>query len=271
MIYMKKYTLLCIIICITIISFVNISCFFRSQTIFQKNPDLLYEIKLDLSSSRWDIRIQGLQKLENIKEYHQLPESEQLIMFASFDERALVRVQTIHMLTELKTQSAFYRIYTLAEDNESNVRWKAIVALGNLKERQAIPILLESALSDDWLIREASYKSINKTLLTSDGDKFRDIIIRGILDPVTAVKCAALYDIPFYHPDIYSAIKSVLLQNNIPETLLAACFEGIRGYALDSTVKDFFINYLTDKNPELRIHALRVLKENNKYPKKRKT
>jgi len=266
MIYMKKYILLCIII----ISFINISCFFRSQTVFQKNPDLLYEIKMDLSSSRWDIRIQGLKKLEDINEYWLFSESEQLIMFASFDERALVRVQTIHMLTEFKTQSAFHRIYTLAEDDDNdNIRWKAISALGNLKERQSLPILLEAVKSKDWLIREASYKSINKTILPSDRDNFKDIIINGILDPVTAVKCAALYNIPFYHPDIYNTVKSLLLQENIPENLLVACFDAIKGYALDLPIRELLINYLTDKNPELRVRALRVLKEDNKYKRNR--
>jgi HEAT repeat protein len=265
---MKKYILLCVII----ISFISTSCFFRSQTIFQKNPQLLYEIRADLASDRWDIRVLGLKKLQNIDKYTRLPESEQIILFASFDERALVRIQAIYTLAELNTQSAVYRVYTLAEEDENNnVRWEAITALGILKERQAIPILLEAAKSNDWLIREAAYKSINRIILPSDSEKFKDILANGILDPVTAVKCAALYDIPFYHTDIYDAIKLVLLQEKIPENLLASCFDALLGYALDSTVRELLINHLTDKNPEIRIHALRVLKEDNKYPKKKKT
>ena len=265
MIYMKKYVSLCIII----ISF-NISCFFRSQTIFEKFPQLLVEIKSDLESDRWDIRLLGLKKLYDTNEYKEFPESKQLILTASFDEQTLVRIEAIHMLTELKTPSATNRIMTLAEnDINDNVRWEAIISLGILKERRAIPLLIEAAKSEDWLIREAAYKSINKIAISSDQEELNHIIVNGILDSVNSVKCAALDNIPFHHPNIYNAIKSILLQSNISQTLLIACLNAIPGYALDTTVKELIISYLTNKNPEIRIIDLKALKQDNTYSKKR--
>ena len=265
MICMKKYVSLCIIIT----SFINTSCFFKSQTIFEKNPQLLYEIKADLASNRWDIRLTGLRKLSDTNEYKQLPEAEQLILTASFDQHTLVRIEAIHMLTELKTPAAIDRILTLAqEDNNDNVRWQAIISLGILKERRAIPILIEATKSDDWLIRESAYKSLNAIALPTDKERLTYVIINGILDPVTAVKCAALYNISFYHHDIYNAIRLVLLQPNIPQNLLIECFNAVAGYELDPSVKEILVNYLVDRDPQLRLLALRTLRQDNTYPKK---
>jgi len=265
MICMKKYILLCIII----ISFFNISCFFKSQSIFEKNPQLLAEIKADLASHRWDIRLIGLRKLYDTNEFKQLPESEDLLLTASFDEHTLVRIEAINMLAELKTPAAANRILTIAkEDRNENVKWQAIIALGTLRERQAIPVLIEATKSNDWLIREAAYKSINRIATSADRDNLVHVIVNGILDPVTAVKCATLENIPFYHPEIYNAIRLTLLQRNIPQNLLVACFNAIAGYALDATVKEILVNHLVDRNPEIRIIALRTLRQDNTYPKK---
>ena len=251
------------------ISFINVSCSFKSKTIFEKNPQLLAEIKADLASNRWDIRLAGLRKLHDTGEYKQLPEAEHLILTASFDTHSLVRIETIHMLAELKTPITIDRILSLAQgDTNNNVKWQAIIALGTLKERQAIPILIEATRADDWLIREAAYKAINRIALPTDKEKLAHVIVGGILDPVTAVKCAALYNIPFYHPDIYNAIRLVLLQPNIPQNLLVACFNALSGYALDPTVREILVNHLVDRDPQIRILALRILRLDNTYHKR---
>ena len=265
MICSKKHIPLCIII----IVFINTSCFFTTKSAFKKNPQLLSEIEADLASDNWSVRLSGLDKLYNVKEYQKLPESEQLILQASFDEQALVRVQAVYMLTELNKLSTNSRIITIAqEDVNDNVKWEAIISLGILKERRSIPLLIEAVESDDWLIREAAYKSINRIALSSDKEQLRHILVNGILDPVNSVKRAALYNIPFYDPDIYNAIKSVIIQSNIPENLLIACFNAVAGYALDPIVREVIVNNLANRNPQIRIYALRTLRQDNKYPKR---
>ena len=269
MIYMKKYISLCIIIFSFVTLIFNVSCVSTGKTNLQKNPELLAKIKSDLASNRWDVRLAGLKRLQDIIGYRQFPESEQLVFNASFDLSTLVRIQAIYMLAELSTPHSIKRIVIIAqEDTSNNVRWEAIMTLGILKERIAIPMLIEAAKSNDWLIREAAYQSIIKMALPSDKEFLKDVLVAGISDPINAVKRAALHNIPFYHPDIYNAIRAVLLQSNIPENLLVACFHAISGYELDPTVRELLIKYLTDKNPQMRIYALRTLQLDNKYPKR---
>ena len=266
---MKK---IIIILSITLLSF---GC--AKKIIFKSDKDGQDNIKTissGLNSTNWQERLKTVKEIS--KQISQGYDSDltdevilNLLIKATSDSHEAVIIESIKGLSVLKYPEAMEMLAVLAmDDKNSNTRWYAIQALSLFKNSENIPVFLKGLKSEDWLIRESSIKGL-LYLDMAFNDEYIPVIITAINDQNESVKTAALLNLKIKDEKIYETIKAVFLnkKNDTKVNLIRAVLTALEGYTLDDKVKDRTIEFLTDRNSEIRIHALRVLKKDNELRK----
>ncbi|MCP4131523.1 MAG: HEAT repeat domain-containing protein [bacterium] len=219
-------------------------------------------------SGNWELRLQGIRAISNTPSLETDDKKianniEELLLKASQDNHAIIRIEAIEGLVSLSSKKSMKRILDMARyERDDNVRWAAIEGLGKLKKPSAIPIYLIGLNSDDWLIREASIKGVLLMENVPDKQVIIPYIIQSIKDPNITVKITTLNYIDIKDNQIYFAITKIFHDKlDSKNTLLKASLKALKGYILDEKTREKVINLLTHRNKETRILALHVLKE----------
>jgi HEAT repeat protein len=194
-----------------------------------------------------------------------------LLIKATSDSHETVTVEAIKGLSVLKYPEAMEILAVLSlDDKNSNKRWYAIQALSLYKNSANIPVFIKGLKSEDWLIREASIKGLlylDKIL----NNEYIPVIIAAINDQNESVRIAALQNLKIKDEKLYETIKKIFInkKNDMRINLIKAALIALEGYTLDDKVKERTIELLTDRNSDIRILSLRVLKKDytlRKFP-----
>ncbi len=258
------------IIIILSISLLSFGCakkiIFKADKVGQDN---IKTITTGLNSTNWQERLQTVKEISkhiSQKGYDSDLTDEvilNLLIKATQDTHEAVIIESIKGLSVLKYPEAMEMLSNLAmDDKNSNIRWYAIQALSLFKNSENIPVFLKGLKSDDWLIRESSIKGLLH-LDMAFNDDYIPVIISAINDQNESVKTAALLNLKIKDEKLYETIKKIFLnkKNDTKVNLIRAALTALEGYTLDDKVKERIIDFLTDRNSEVRILALRVLKK----------
>ncbi len=237
------------------------ACLMSSKPELLREPALLSEIKSGLSSSDWNERLKSVRKLISTEGFSRFDESEKMILAVSYDTHSLIRVEAASGLSTLPGKAALQRLVYMALNDESdNVRWYSLCSLSGRNGEEVFDAFLQSADSEDTLIREAAFRGINRHPDIELKRKNLKTILRGITDGAAQVRIAAMTDIGFQSEEIYRSLKNNLKMKGQSSRHIAAALHALAGYSFDNDTREYIINILTGKNPELRLAALRVLK-----------
>lgn len=197
---------------------------------------------------------------------HPSPASFALIEKAAHDSHAGVRKEALRGFRILKPRMALSTIMSMIEnDPDYHVRLQALETLGHYRDPSSAIIFATSLKNEDWLIRETAIKS----LLMIDDYSIRYVSIPYILqaldDPVESVKIASLENLKIRDARIYEKISDMF--NETPHyrhSLLVAQIKALKGYRLDEDTRTRMVDYLTHRNLDVRIAALKTLQENTR-------
>jgi HEAT repeat protein len=214
------------------------------------------------SSDNWEKRERAV---VSMYKYKDSIFSENIFLFflkATEDRQSSVRIKAVQGLHLMSNPAALDRLRILAlEDPKANVRWHAILALGDYRMKENENIFTESFKSRDWLVREAAIKGILKINDAEIQERNIPLIIKAINDPVISVRLAALQNIEYKHELLYPEIAGLINNKKSSPSILKAALSAIKGYRLDYKTRDKLISLLTHYDRKIRIMAFRALKD----------
>jgi HEAT repeat protein len=186
-----------------------------------------------------------------------------ILTYGCSDPHPAVRIEALQSFAKIKSKPALPVIQKTARtDSDNNVRWYAIQSLRSFNDPSSAEIFIQGLDSSDWLIREESIKGICSL---DDGTirvKLVPYIIKAMHDSSTSVMLTTLRQVKTRDDRIYRAITEKLKSATDSNfSLLEACLMALKGYRLDSKIKEKVIGLLLHNNPQIRVLALRVLKE----------
>lgn len=229
----------------------------------KENRKVIEKYAKQYESKNWEERIEAIQ---NISKYSNSTDTDivkKILIQATYDIHLSVRVEALKGLAGLPSINAMARIVKLAttEDND-NVRWYALHALAYYRDSTSAPIFIIGLKSKDWLIREISIKGILMINDLSEKYKMIPYIVKAIKDPNNSVKITTLKYLDIKDDKIYNEIIKIFNKHiDSGNTQFKASLMAMRGYKLDEKTREKVINLLTHENREIRILALRILKE----------
>lgn len=221
------------------------------------------------SSGNWEIRRMAISR---VVAYSGTAYSRNVILLllkATDDPYPLVRVEALHALARIKTESAHDRIREMAlYDSEAVVRWSAYKALEIYRSADDEPVFIKGYSDSDWLIREAAIRGL--LVIENDDVQARNIglIISAVNDSNVSVRIAALNNLKFRHDLLYSEIISLINNKTTGISLLKAALTAVSGYRLDEKTRNRLVKLLTHGNSEIRVLSLRALKKDEELKNK---
>ena len=246
----------------------NIHCGKTSIT-FSDNDKIKNEITDAVhlySSDNWENREKAV---VSMYKYKDSIFSQNIFLFflkATEDRQSSVRIKAIQGLHLMSDPAAIDRLRDLAlADPKKNVRWHALLALGDYSIKENEKIFNESFSSRDWLIREAAIIGILKIKDPETQRNNISLIIKAINDPVISVRLAALQNIHYKHELLYPVIASIINNRKSSPSVLKAALSAINGYRLDYKTRDKLISMLTHYDRNIRIMSFRALKDEPEY------
>jgi HEAT repeat protein len=242
----------------------NINCG-KSPLTFSENDKIRDEITNAIhlySSNNWEKREKAV---VSMYKYKDSIFSQNILLFflkATEDRQSAVRIKAVQGLHLMLNLSAIERLREMAlQDPKANVRWHAILALGDYRIKENENIFLESFKSRDWLVREAAIKGILKIKDPDTQKKNIPLIIEAINDPVISVRLATLQSIEYKHELLYPHIAATINNKKSSLSILKAALSAIKGYRLDYKTRDKLISMLTHYDRNIRIMAFHALRE----------
>lgn len=208
-------------------------------------------------SDDWTARKKAINSASRIH----APEATDLLLKATYDTHATVRIEALAGLRRHMPHKALDRVKEIAEsENNINVRWHALKTLGYYREPTAALIFARNLKDDDWLIREESIKG----LLKIDDYSIRYVsvpyVIEALGDGSMSVKLTTLKYLQVSDPRIYDKLSAILLSaGDGQQALIEQTLKALKGYELEQKTRDRVIRYLTHQNVNIRLNAHRVL------------
>ncbi len=213
-------------------------------------------------SGNWEERVEAVQE---ISAYDTLPHSIKalrLLIEATYDNHTAVQIEAIKKLAAFPSLVSRDRLSQLALENDNfNIKWYALRSLAFYRDPLVAPVFIQGLNNSDWLIREVS---INGILMLESSFLEKSMIgpiIQALRDPSSSVRLATLQNLKFKNPELFMEIKKIFKKKDQNKVFVIASLKALRGYRLDRELKERIIKYLTDRNHEIRILALRVLQE----------
>lgn len=221
------------------------------------------------SSGNWEIRRMAISR---VVAYSGTAYSRNVILLllkATDDPYPLVRVEALHALARIKTESAHGRIREMAlYDREAVVRWSAYKALEIYRSADDEPVFIKGYNDSDWLIREAAVRGL--LVIENDEVQARNIglIVSAINDSNVSVRITALNNVRFKDAGLYREITSLINNKTTGASLLKAALTAVSGYRLDEKTRNRLVKLLTHGNSEIRVLSLRALKKDEELKNK---
>ncbi|MBN1531558.1 MAG: HEAT repeat domain-containing protein [Spirochaetes bacterium] len=218
---------------------------------------------LQYQNSDWETRQHAVSDLAAQGERSDNKLLEIALIVSSEDQHPGVRIEALKGLAAMKTEKTLERLSDIAlSDDSPNVRWQALKALAPLRNPSVIDVFTRCYDSDDWLIREASIEG----LMTLGDQAPRDTILtyaeKGLKDPNESVKITTMKCLTVKDDALYPMIKEIFnREKKSSHPLLNASLIALKGYVLDAQTREDVIDLLAHRNLEIRLQALRVLKE----------
>lgn len=213
-------------------------------------------------SGNWEERVEAVQEIST---YDTLPHSIKalrLLIEATYDNHTAVQIEAIKKLAAFPSLVSRDRLSQLAlESTNFNINWYALRSLALYRDPLVAPVFIQGLNNSDWLIREVSIKAILMLESSFLEKSMIGPIVQALRDSSSSVRLATLQNIKFKNPALIKEIKNILTKKNQNKVFVIASLKALRGYRLDRELKERIIKYLTDRNREIRILALRVLQE----------
>ena len=220
------------------------------------------------SSENWEIRKMAISR---VVVYSGTVYSRNVILLllkATDDPHPLVRVEALHALTRVKTESAHVRIREIAlYDRENLVRWSAYKALEVYGSADDESVFITGYGDSDWLIREAAIRGLLKIEDESVQARNVKLIISALNDSSVSVRIDTLNHLKFKDAGLYSEITVLINNKKTGVSLLKAALTAVSGYRLDEKTRNRIVKLLTHDNSEIRVLALRALKKDEELKK----
>lgn len=236
----------------------------RASNPFSENDKIRDEITEAVhlySSDNWEKREKAV---VSMYKYKDSIFSENIFLFflkATEDRQPAVRIKAIQGLHLMGDPAAIGALKMLAlEDPRANVRWHAILALGDYRIKENENIFTESFKSSDWLVREAAVMGILKIDDPETQERNIPLVIEAFNDPVISVRLSALQNIEYKHDLLYPEIADIINDKKSSPSILKAALSAIKGYRLDYKTRDKLISMLTHYDSEIRIMAFHALR-----------
>ena len=246
-----------------------LSC--SSEALTGEDPEAREAIKRSVklySSHNWEIRKMAINRVSVYSGTVYSRNVVLLLLKATDDTHALVRVEALKALTRIKTESAHSRIREMAlNDRKTIVRWTAYQALEVYKSAEDESAFITGYGDSEWLIREAAIRGLLKIDDETVQSRNRNIIIAAVKDSNISVRINALNHLRYRDPDIYREIAAIINNKKTGITLLKAALTAVSGYRLDKITRGRLVRLLTHSNKEVRILALRALKKDEELKK----
>lgn len=216
--------------------------------------------RLQYASPYWVDRRNAVTSMARFR----LPDAEEFIREASADSHSRVRIEAVRSLAVFATWTSIEQLSALyKQDTSASVRLECIIALGRMRATGAVPAFMDACEHTDWMMREAGITG----LLGIEHRKIphiqRDYAARALADESMAVRMACLRSLQFRHPAIRAILRKELLGEYpvLRPLYQAAVLRALTGYPLDDDLSARLKLLLTDANREIRVNALRALKD----------
>ncbi len=213
-------------------------------------------------SGNWEERVEAVQE---ISAYDTLPhsiEALRLLIEATYDNHTAVQIEAVKKLAAFPSLVSRDRLSQLALENDNfNIQWYALRSLALYRDPLVTPVFIQGLNNSDWLIREVSIKGILMLESSFLEKSMIGPIVQALRDPSSSVRLATLQNLKFKNPALFREIKKILTKKDQNKVFVIASLKVLRGYRLDRELKEKIIKYLTDRNHEIRILALRILQE----------
>ena len=253
----------------TIILLLCLSCSSRTAAVenTEAKDAITRSVKL-YSSENWEIRKMAISR---VVVYSGTAYSRNVILLllkATDDPHPLVRVEALHALTRIKTESAHGRIREMAlYDRETVVRWSAYKALEVYGSADDESAFITGYSDSDWLIREAAIRGL--LVIDDDAVQARNVqlVISAINDSSISVRIDALYHVRFKDAGLYREITALINNKKTGVSLLKAALTAVSGYRLDENTRNRIVKLLTHENRDVRVLSLRALKKDEELKK----
>ena len=209
--------------------------------------------------------VERRQAVREIAKYYG-PEKNELIIgilyVALQDPHPLVRIDALNGLYRLKLESTHVAVKNIAADEKDpNVRMYAIKALRVFRDPSDIDIFIKGFQDDDWLIREESIKGLLVMNDITVKSRLIPYIIAAINDPRASIAITTLRRLKTKDEKLYTVIVNKFNSNTKNKySLIEATLIGLYGYKLDDKTKTKVINLLVHPNLNIRLLALKVLR-----------
>jgi HEAT repeat protein len=224
---------------------------------------LIRETIQQYRNPNWETRQKVVSDLVKQSEGSENKLLEIAIIVSSEDPHPGVRIEAIKGLSSIKTDRTVARLNTMAlTDDSPNVRWQALKALASFRAPGSIETFAQSYTSDDWLIREASIEGMMKLGELAPRERIVAYAEKGMKDPSESVQIAAMRHLTVKDETLFPIIREIFnkeKKSNHP--LLQASLIALKGYTLDAQTREDVISLLAHRNLQIRLQALRVLKE----------
>lgn len=185
-----------------------------------------------------------------------------LMMKAADDPIPLVRIEALNGLKKLRSGLAVYKIrYMAVSDNDTMVRWTALLALGEYGLPLNEDIFVKCFNDRDWLIREASINGLLKIEGTDVQQRNVELVISAIKDESISVKIAALENIRYKDTRLLPVISGIINNPSTGTSLLKSALVAASGFKFDDTTRKKLFRLLTHPDRDIRILAFRALKK----------
>ena len=222
-------------------------------------------------SPNWLVRLDGitaLRKPPHQKVWH--PESKKKIIIflkgATEDAYSSIKIEAIKQLAAYIDDAGVIKCLeeiALNEEN-NNVRWTALDSLLQSPSRETIGVFMANFASRDILIREVSIKGILKLSDESSKQEALLYVLNALNDDAINVRIAALDNLTFKDEAIYQILAKNFQKSPLSFTMLSLSLKAIDGYKLDAETQEKIFPLLTHSDVNIRILALRALKNSQK-------
>ncbi len=237
-----------------------------STSIVQLDNDRIKEnikdVVKDYSSKNWE---QRRKSVINISRYSESVYAKNVIIFlllATEDTHPLVRIEAASALGKIRAVTAMSRLQEMAENDPGlNVRWHAVRALSTYADKENLQIFIKGIDNRDWLIREASTKGllkINDPVILKNNMIY---IKKSLTDSSLSVRIAALMNLQIKNEELYLIISEIVRNKKSGLSVKKAALTAIKGYKFDDKTRKIITSLLIHWDGEMRILALRALKE----------
>jgi HEAT repeat protein len=229
------------------------------KSVKQKTAEDLNRFEIQYRSPDWTERIKAMISVSA----YSSPQAVDILKKATEDSHSLVRIEALKGLDKIVSPSAKILIRNIAEsENDDNVRVNAIRALAKYRDPTAALVFAKGLKSRDWLIRE---ESIVGLLMIDDLTiKYISIpyIIEALGDRNESVVVTTLKNLDIRDPRIYKRIVKIMKSApSYKHSIIIAALKALQGYRLDENTRKYLIEYLTHNNVDIRLLALRALKQ----------